>query len=103
MRELFVGNGNSYVRGAACSALGRMHSEFGRILPTRDLDGMRPYLDPRQPIPREHIEDAARKAGIAEGELEATLADLNRHLGWDVTRGLQPDKPRKKSARKRKR
>jgi hypothetical protein len=91
-------------RGEVCSILGEMHSEFGRILPYKDLEvKWRGYLDPRQPIPRAHIEKAAKRAGIAESELEATLADLNRHLGWDVTRGLQPGEPKKDSIRKKKR
>ena len=67
-----------------------MHSESGRILPTEDIDGRGPYLDPHQPIPREHIEKAAKRAGIAPSDLDATLADLSRHLGWDVTRGARP-------------
>ena len=84
-RELLraaVQDDNDQGRGAACSALSRMHSEFGRILPTRDLDGTSPYLDPRQPIPREHIEMAAEEAGISASDLDAMLADLSRHLGW---------------------
>src|SRR5208337_3272003 len=52
------------VRGAVFSALGTMHSQFGRILPTRDLDGTWPYLDPLQPISRDHIQQAATKTGI---------------------------------------
>jgi hypothetical protein len=54
-------------RGTACSTLGKMHSEFGSILPTRDLDGMGPYLDPLEPIAHEHIKNAAVKAGIRPG------------------------------------
>jgi len=76
-------------RGAAASVLGRMHSEFGRILPTRDLDGTEPYLDPLEPIPREHIEKAAAKAGIPPGDIDAQVASLSTHLGWDVTVGAK--------------
>ena len=81
------------MRGQACSALGKMHSEFGRILPTRDLDGSYPNLDPHQPIPPDHIEKAATKAGIVASDLDATLADLSRHLGWDVTQGAKRELP----------
>ena len=76
-------------RGAACSALGKMHSEFGRILPTRDLDGVWSYLDPLKPIPRDHIERAAEEAGIRPDDIDAQVASLSAHLGWDVTRGAE--------------
>ncbi|MEM8601978.1 MAG: HEAT repeat domain-containing protein, partial [Bacteroidota bacterium] len=76
-------------RGAACSALGKMHSEFGRILPTRDLDGVAPYLDPLKPIPRAHIEKAAAKAGIQPEDIDAEVASLSAFLGWDITVGLK--------------
>ena len=76
-------------RGAAYSILGKMHSEFGRILPTRDLDGTGPYLDPREPIPREHIEKAAAEAGIRPEDIDAQVASLSAHLGWDVTVGTK--------------
>ena len=76
-------------RGAACSALAKMHSEFGRILPSRDLDGIRPYLDPREPIPREHIENAAVEADIRRDDIDAQLASLSAHLGWDVMGGTK--------------
>ena len=76
-------------RGAACSALGKMHSEFGRILPTQDLHGWAPYLDPLKPIPRQHIEKAAAKAGIGPEDIGAQVAALSAHLGWDVTVGAK--------------
>ena len=66
-----------------------MHSEFGRILPTRDLDGTGPYLDPLEPIPRKHIEKAAAKAGIRPDDIDAQVASLSAHLGWDVTVGAK--------------
>jgi hypothetical protein len=74
-------------RGEACSVLGAMHSEFGRILPTLDLDGMSPYLDPLKPIPRKHFELAAAKAGIRPDDINAKVASLSVHLGWDVMAG----------------
>ena len=77
-----VEDSGAQARGAACAALGKMHSEFGRILPTRDLDGVRPYLDPPEPIPRKHIEKAAEKSGIRPGDIAAHVASLSVHLGW---------------------
>lgn len=82
-----VQDDNAEVRGAACSALGKTHSEFGRILPTRDLDGVGPYLDPLEPIPREQIMKAAARVGIRPEDIDTQVASLSAHLGWDVTVG----------------
>jgi len=84
-----VQDSNGEVRGVAFSAVGKMHSEFGRILPTRDLDGVGPYLDPLEPIPRQHFEKAAAKAGIRPHDINAQVASLSAHLGWDVTLGVK--------------
>jgi hypothetical protein len=84
-----VQDSNPELRGETCSALGKMHSEFGRILLTRDLDGTGPYLDPLEPIPREHIEKAAAKAGIRPDDINTQIGSLSAHLGWDVTVGAK--------------
>lgn len=95
-----VQDSDAYVRGLAFSKLGLMHSEFGRILPTRDLDGEDPYLDPLRPIPREHIVEAAELVGIRADEIDAQLASLSTYLGWVVkTKALRETgrpKPRNK-------
>ena len=75
------------VEGAAASLLGGGHSEFGRIVFTIDIDGVRPYLDPAEPISREHIERAAEKANVPEEKIDETVRSLSEHLGWDITRG----------------
>lgn len=67
-----------------------MHSEFGRIVGTRDLDGVWPYLDPSQPFSLQHIAKAAANVGIAAGDLEAQIASLNQHMGWDIRVGVRP-------------
>jgi hypothetical protein len=87
-------------RGAACSTLGNMHSEFGRILPTQDFDGIGPYLDPLEPIPRQHVEKAAAKVDIRPDEIDAQVAALSAYLGWDVTVGAK-GKVVKKTARQK--
>jgi len=84
-----VQDSNADARGAACSALGKMHSEFGRILPTLYLEGFAPYLDPLKPIPRQHIKKAAAKVGIHTEDIEAQVAALSAHLGWEVTVGAK--------------
>jgi hypothetical protein len=93
-----VQDSNGEARGVACSALGKLHSEFGRILPTRDLDGLQPYLDPLKPISRQHIEKAAAMAGIRTDDINAQVASLSTHLGWDVTLGAK--KKKKKAVKK---
>jgi hypothetical protein len=75
--------------GAAWSALGKMHSGFGRILPRRYLDTRGPFLDPLLPIPRDHIEEAAKLAGIRPEEIDAHVASLSAFVGWDITRGAR--------------
>lgn len=90
LRARAVEDQHPVVRGAACKALGEMHSRFGRVVITKDLDGRGPYLDPLRPIPREHFEKAATKAGIAVADLEAQIASLNQHLGWDIRVGARP-------------
>jgi hypothetical protein len=75
-------------RGEACSLLAAMHSELGRILMTRDLDGMFPYLDPIKRIPRKHLEKAAEKAGIPYNHMDDQVASLSAYLGWDVLAGV---------------
>ena len=74
-------------RGEACSLLGAMHSELGRILMTRDLNGRFPYLDPIKPIPRKHLVKAAKKAGIPYNHMDDQVASLSAYLGWDVLAG----------------
>jgi len=43
---------------------GGMHSEFVRIVLTKDPDGLGPNLDRQQPVSREHIEKAAEKKAV---------------------------------------
>jgi hypothetical protein len=75
------------IDGVAAWLLGKQHSIFGKIVFSREIEGHAPYLDPRQPLPSEHIEKAANKAGIKPEELGDTLAALSAHMGWDVTKG----------------
>lgn len=84
-----VEDSKGLVRGFAFSELGKLHSEFGRILPTRDLNGAPPFLDPHESIPRQHIVNAAIEAGIRSDEIDAQLASLSAHLGWVVLTELK--------------
>jgi hypothetical protein len=67
-----------------------MHSKFGRILLTRNLNGMWPCLDPLQAVPRGHIEEAARRVGVRPQEVGAQVDSLSAFLGWDITSGARP-------------
>lgn len=88
LRQRVIDDADGQVRGSAASCLGRAHSHFGAILFTRDLDGVLPYLDPRDPVTEEHLEEAANRADVDPAALPATIAELNAHLGWEITQGL---------------
>jgi hypothetical protein len=71
----------------AASLVGGWHSEFGRIVFTRDLDGVAPYLDPGKPLSREHIKRAAARARVPVGSLDETVRSLSAHLGRGIEKG----------------
>jgi hypothetical protein len=75
------------VDGTAASLLAGQYSKFGRLVFTRDVDGLGPYLDPTEPISREHIERAAEKAGVPPDQIDETVRSLSGHMGWDITKG----------------
>ena len=64
-----------------------MHSEFGEIVFTKDLDGMGPFLDPAKPISRDHIGRATEKAHVSPERVDETVRSLSAHLGWDIEMG----------------
>ncbi|VFM95516.1 MAG: hypothetical protein BECKG1743D_GA0114223_100842 [Candidatus Kentron sp. G] len=97
MGQQAVEDPDARTRGEAFRRLGGLHSEFGRTLATKDLDGLTPYFDPLELIPRKHIKKAAKEAGIAPGAIDAQVASLSEYLGWDVTRGAGKPKPKIKS------
>lgn len=76
-------------RAVASYLLGKMHSKFALIVFTRDLDGVRPYLDPLEPISFEHIKNAALNTDIPVGDIENQIASLSNYLGWDITIGAK--------------
>jgi len=79
-------------RSEHASALAQLHSEFGGILLSKYLNGVWPYLDPLEPVPRDHIERAGKKAGIFAEDIEEQLAALSAHMGWDLTVGAKSRK-----------
>ena len=76
-------------RGAAWTALGKFHSEFGRILPTSNLNGYMPYLDPLEPVSPDHIEAAAQRADIPPEDIDTQVAALSTYFGWDIRVGAK--------------
>lgn len=88
-------------RGEAGHTLGKMHSEFGRILLTRAFDERQPYRDPLKPVSRAHIEKAAARAGIRPEDIAAQVASLSAHLGWDITVGAKKQAGKKPASAKR--
>jgi len=75
------------VDGFAASRIAGRHSEFGRIVFTRDLDGINPYLDPTLPIPQEHIQQAADRTEILPEKIDDMVRCLSTHMGWDILKG----------------
>ncbi len=75
------------VDGVAASVFGGKFSDFGRIVFTRNLDGVRPYLDPVEPVSREHFKKAAKRARVPEDEIDETVRSLSAHMGWDIGKG----------------
>lgn len=77
------------VDGAAASVFGGQHSEFGRIVFLGNAKALiwPPPLNPREPISRDRIEQAAKKANIPIDKIDETVRSLSAHLGWDITKG----------------
>ncbi|MCP4542911.1 MAG: NACHT domain-containing protein [Chloroflexi bacterium] len=73
--------------GFAASIVGSEHSAFGQRLFSLVLETYGPYRDPTEPIPRDHIQQAARRAGISPDQIDETVRSLSEHMGWDITQG----------------
>jgi hypothetical protein len=69
--------------------LGKLHSKLVHLLPTRDLDGVGPSLDPLEPVSPDHIEAAAKKAGISPENIDAQVKALSVYFGWDIRAGAK--------------
>jgi len=70
--------------GFAAYKLGRWYSAFGKIIFTKDLDGLAPYIDPTRPISQKHIEQAAKKADVVPDKIAEHLNSFSTFLGWDI-------------------
>ena len=68
----------------ACAAAS--HSTFGQMVMKTDAFAV--SHDVTQPICREHLEEAAKKANVANDQIDANVKSLSEYLGWDITEGL---------------
>ncbi len=74
--------GLSAYRRTKCSvALGKMHSEFGRIVSTEDLEGCAPYLALTKLIFLNDIKREAEKASVPARKIGQTVRSLSESLG----------------------
>ncbi|MCI5197634.1 MAG: hypothetical protein D3919_15720, partial [Candidatus Electrothrix sp. AW5] len=86
--------------GIVASLYGEGHSLFGKyifMLLTEDVssDEKKIFIkisDPRRPIPSEHIQKAAKAAGIPPDRIDETVRSLSEHMGWDITKGSEAGK-----------
>lgn len=90
VKRLVFEDSSESVRRRSFSLLGRVHSKFGSILTNDERARDR---DPLEPVPRDHIEAAAQKAGIPPEEIDTQVASLSAHCGWDITIGAKPEQP----------
>jgi len=78
-------------RGRAMGGLAKLQlDQSAVVLISLTLNGLGPYLDPRKPLPIEHIQKAARKLKIEEPALKEQIAEYSKVLGWDLLEGLRP-------------
>jgi hypothetical protein len=77
------------VRQGAFQGLVRMALDRrAAIILSRNLDGIRPFLDPRRPMAAKHLERAAARLGIEVDALVMQLEGHSKELGWDLRKGL---------------
>ncbi|MCI5193798.1 MAG: hypothetical protein D3915_11850, partial [Candidatus Electrothrix sp. AU1_5] len=82
------------LNGAAASLYGKEHSQFGQLVfydsPTLLAFG---YNDPCEKISSDHIQKAAKAAGIPPDKINEAVHSLSEHMGWDITKGSGAGKP----------
>jgi hypothetical protein len=105
VRQLLRGafeDGESAVRRFALRGLLRIEADrTASVILSRDLDGKEPFLDPRSPIPPEHMREAAARLGIGIGQVRGRVAECSRRLGWDLRKGLPASPPARATGSRR--
>ncbi|MCH8043750.1 MAG: HEAT repeat domain-containing protein [Planctomycetes bacterium] len=95
---------DEYVRGAAeaeergkaaCAWIGSGGSsdplsDAKKLVFSKDMDGIAPYLDPRTPVADEHLAKVAKEAGLSEDRIDEMVEQMSETLGWDIRAGLGP-------------
>jgi hypothetical protein len=89
-----IGTGDSAVsRGhAACFYFGTFGSsdplsDTKKRVFSKDVDGVAPYLDPREPVADEHLAKVAENANLDDEQLAEIVEQMNATLGWDIRKG----------------
>ena len=78
------------VRIAAVQALVGASLDYeAAILLSRGLDGVVPFLDPKDPAPDSHVARAAERLGLAEESVRERLSGYESVLGWDPLVGSE--------------
>lgn len=61
----------------------------GIVLLSKDLDGIAPFLDPLEPIPDDHVQNASRRLEMSVEAVRDHLSGLAPELGWDPLLGAR--------------
>ncbi|MBI4700491.1 MAG: hypothetical protein HY744_04880 [Deltaproteobacteria bacterium] len=95
LRERAEKDENSAVRSAALQALAAGWLDYAdRVVLSKDLDGVPPFLDPIVPISSEHVSHAARRLGRSVEQVRDRLAALAPTLGWNPLAGAARSRAR---------
>jgi Domain of unknown function (DUF4062)/NACHT domain/HEAT repeats len=95
-------DGESDVRRSALEGLLGIEADpTVRLIFSRHLDGLKPFLDPSSPIPPEHLRKAAARLGIRIGQARGKVAECSRRLGWDLRKGQPASPPARATGRQR--
>ncbi len=62
-------------------------SDAKKLVFSRDVDGVGPCLDPREPVSDEHLGQVAETANLDDEQLAEMVEQMNDTLGWDIRKG----------------
>jgi HEAT repeat protein len=89
-------DGNPVVRCAALGGVLQIATDrVARLILSRDLDGLSPFLDPRKPISLRHRQNAASQLAVTTSEVDERLSSYSKALGWNLSKGVGRPRPRR--------